>query len=86
MKKGNYGVNPLLCACINPSAEILKHVLNITMEFNYKDQQQRKLVHYAAACQGSGPLEYLISIGQSLHEVDQYKMTPFMIACRYGRI
>jgi hypothetical protein len=37
MKKGNNGVNPLLCACINPSAEILKHVLNITMEFNYKD-------------------------------------------------
>jgi len=51
------------------------------MDYNLKDLKGRKLVHYAAACQGSGPLEYLLEQGQNLHDVDNNKNTALMVAC-----
>ena len=43
-------------------------------------------MHYAAACEGPGPLEYLLKNGIDTRERDQSKNTPLMIACKYGRI
>ena len=46
----------------------------------------RKVIHYAAACQGPGPLKLLISKGVDIREGDKLKMTPLMIAAKYGRM
>lgn len=49
------------------------------------DDNMRKPIHYAAACESSGPLEYLLSKGVDPREGDYFKTTPLMIACLYGR-
>ncbi len=40
------------------------------MEYNVTDSRKRKLVHYAAACIGTGPLEVLISKNFNFMEID----------------
>ena len=49
------------------------------------DEIMRKPVHYAAVCQGSGPLKYLLSKGVDPREGDREKNTPLILAARYGR-
>ena len=38
-------------------------------------------MHYAAGCPGTAPLEYLVSVGANLEDVDKQGCTPLMIAC-----
>ena len=38
-------------------------------------------MHYAAGCSGTAPLEYLVSVGANLEDVDKQGCTPLMIAC-----
>ena len=38
-------------------------------------------MHYAAGCPGTAPLEYLVSVGANLEDVDKQGYTPLMIAC-----
>lgn len=45
----------------------------------------RKPVHYAATCEGPGPLNYLIKQGADTREGDKKKITPLMLACEFGR-
>ena len=38
----------------------LSQLLNIVPEYGIMDQKQRRPIHYAAACEGTGPLEFLL--------------------------
>jgi len=86
----NMGVTPLHMACINPNAKYLKAMLQVLPNVHLKDTLQRSLVHYAAACSGTGPLNQLfLTAGDSgvlFREGDRSGTTPLMIAAMMGRI
>ncbi len=42
-------------------------------------------IHFAAACTGSGPLQFLISQKANIWEPDDQGKTPLMIAAELGR-
>jgi hypothetical protein len=54
-------ITPIHCAAINPNPKYLKTLLNILPEYGIVDSQLRRPVHYAAACEGTGPLGLLLS-------------------------
>ena len=83
--KKTYGqtvVMPIHCAAINPNPDILKALLEIRPEYSIADEILRKPVHYAAACEGPGPLNLLIKMGVDTREGDKSKVTPLMIAAQ----
>ena len=53
-------ITPIHCAAINPNAKYLTRLLGVLPEYNLPDKQNRRPIHYAAACSGTGPLEYLL--------------------------
>lgn len=53
-------ITPIHCAAINPNPDFIKKLLDIAPEFTIADDMLRKPIHYAAACEGPGPLSYLI--------------------------
>ena len=59
--KENLKLTPIHCAAINPNPKYLKQLLSIVPKYNIADQYRRQPIHYAAACEGSLPLEYLLS-------------------------
>ena len=56
-KKGPRDMTPLHCAAANPDVGPLKEMFSVCPDFNLADNGQRKLVHYAAASTGLGPLK-----------------------------
>ena len=83
---GESVITPIHCAAINPNPKILEALFDVSPEFSIPDDKLRKPVHYAAACEGPGPLELLINRGVDTREGDQMKNTPLMYACYYGRV
>ncbi|EAS02069.2 WGR domain protein (macronuclear) [Tetrahymena thermophila SB210] len=90
--KNSYGfggaqgiITPIHCAAINPNPEFIKKLLEISPEFTIPDDLMRKPVHYAATCEGPGPLSYLLKQGVDAREGDKKKITPLMLACQFGR-
>ena len=45
----NKGINPLHVACINPNITCLRKYYSTNPEYSSADEDQRKLIHYAAA-------------------------------------
>ncbi|EGR33749.1 WGR domain protein, partial [Ichthyophthirius multifiliis] len=88
---GKYGggsqgsITPIFCAAINPNVEFLKKLLEISPEYSTPDDLMRKPIHYASACEGPGPLKYLLEKGVDSREADRAKMTTLMIAAQFGR-
>ena len=82
----NLAITPVHICCINPDARYLEKLVELGCDWNCLDMENKKPIHYAAACESEGPLNYLISLGALIDEGDKYKTTPLMIACRYGRI
>ena len=83
--QGTMLITPVHCAAINPNAEFLAALLEVSNEFSIMDEMMRKPVHYAAVCLGTGPLELLLKKGIDAREGDKEKTTPLMLACKYGR-
>ncbi|XP_022105519.1 tankyrase-like protein [Acanthaster planci] len=81
----NDRVTPIHCAAINPNPKILAKLLSLCPEYAIADSRGRKPIHYAAACEGSGPLELLLGRGMNPDETDNKAMTPLMVASLYGR-
>lgn len=52
---------PIHCACINPNGDYLKALLNSVPEHSIPDKDGFKPMHYAAACEGPGPLKVLLA-------------------------
>ena len=50
------------------------------------DELMRKPVHYAAVCVGPGPIKLLLTRGIDPREGDREKLTPLMLASKYGRV
>jgi hypothetical protein len=73
-------------AAINPNPKYLKALLTAVPGSELADDDGRTPVHYAAACTGTGPLEYLIKIGADITVADVKGITPLMIAAQLGRV
>ncbi|XP_078592750.1 poly [ADP-ribose] polymerase tankyrase-like isoform X2 [Branchiostoma floridae x Branchiostoma japonicum] len=82
---GNQVITPLHCAAINPNPKYLQKLLAVCPEFGLTDRTGRKPIHYAAACEGSGPLEFLLSRGMSAEDGDNQANTALVIAAENGR-
>jgi ankyrin repeat protein/predicted DNA-binding WGR domain protein len=78
-------ISPIHCACLNPNADILAHLLSVNPEFTNMDDSLRKPVHYAACCESPEPLKYLATQNIDTREHDNMRTTPLMYAARAGR-
>lgn len=54
-------ITPIHCAAINPNSKYLKKLLTVVPDYDIMDSEKRKPIHYAAACEGPEPLDYLLS-------------------------
>ena len=81
----NKNITPLHCACINPSIGPLQALFRVCPDIYIADSDEKKLVHYAAACADVGPLKFLYEKGANLEDPDKDGQTPLMIACKVGR-
>lgn len=82
-----YGITPFHCAAINPSRAYLQEFYETldAAERLTSDSFGRTVIFFAAASETSDCLEYLISQGVGVTQIDKYKMTPLMQAARFGR-
>ena len=55
-----YQILPIHAACINPNGQYLSELLSSLPEYAVADAEGFKPVHYAAACDGPGPLKVLL--------------------------
>ncbi|XP_041468095.1 poly [ADP-ribose] polymerase tankyrase-like isoform X1 [Lytechinus variegatus] len=78
-------IMPIHCAAINPNPKILEKLLNTVPELNLADTKGKKIIHYAAACTGSGPLELLIQRSAFADDTDNQGNTPLMVAASLNR-
>lgn len=53
-------MTPMHCAAINPNPKYLSQLLAILPDYNIMDGCRRRLIHYAVACEGTGPLQLLL--------------------------
>ena len=72
-------------ACINPNVEVLAQLLDVNADFNMTDTEMRRPVHYAAACEGLGPLKLLLEKGANLADIDMKKVTCLHVAAKARR-
>ncbi|OMJ69090.1 hypothetical protein SteCoe_33275 [Stentor coeruleus] len=82
----NFLVAPLHVACINPDTKHLETLIAQCEDLGYPDLEGRRVVHYAAACTSSRPLEVLVAHGANINEMDKKKVTPLMVAAMYNRL
>ena len=82
---GNLEISPMHLACINPCEKVLKKFIELGGDWNINDLQQKKPIHYAAACESPSTLNVLLQMGANVNEFDKFKKTPLMMAARAGR-
>ena len=82
----NFGMTPMHVVCINPDVSFVKKMIELGADWNVLDDLNRKPIHYAACCKEDGPINYLISLGALIDEVDREKKSPLMYACMAGRL
>ena len=82
----NYGMTPMHVVCINPDVSFIKKMIELGADWNVLDDLNRKPIHYAACCKEAGPLNYLISLGALVDEVDKQKKSPLIYACMNGNL
>lgn len=81
----NKNITPMHCAAINPNENVLKQILDINPDFNLVDTDLRRPIHYAAACEGPGPIRLLIARSASVIDQDNQKNNCLHVACWTGR-
>jgi len=64
---------------------LLQYILKLLPDLSTGDSFGRKPIHYAAVLESSKALEMLVRNGADLKEIDKKKMTPLMLASKYGR-
>lgn len=84
-KMSGKSITPIHLASINPDSRILEYLFTIAPEYSLADYKMRKPIHYAAACEGPAPLKLLLERNAEYREGDRQKLTPLMVACKYGR-
>ena len=73
-------------SCYSPDTGPLEALFRVNPDLYVTDSDQKKLVHYAAACQDVGPIKFLESKGANFLDTDKEGNTPLMIACKIGRV
>ncbi|XP_059138557.1 poly [ADP-ribose] polymerase tankyrase-like isoform X2 [Physella acuta] len=81
----NDSITPLHCAAINPNVKYITRLLSIEPDVNIQTKSNARPVHFAAACEGTGPLEFLIKRNASVNETDNSGNLPIHYASRSGR-
>ena len=87
-KKKPYGkamIYPIYCAALNPNPEILKAMYEVIDNKLIADEYFGNVLHYAALCEGDGPMKYLLEQGLPIDMMNQLKETPLLLAAKYGR-
>ncbi|VDM39831.1 unnamed protein product [Toxocara canis] len=87
LKKGqmNYSITPIHTAAINPNIAYLKALIAVEPNFNIPDAQNWFTIHYAAVCEGTGPLKLLLDKGTPVALLNKAKDLPLHCAARAGR-
>ncbi|KAJ3025255.1 UNVERIFIED_CONTAM: hypothetical protein HDU68_007325 [Siphonaria sp. JEL0065] len=91
LKKANrelHSVKPLHFSAINPDANRLATLLDSLSPANVLDADDmgRTVVHFAAVCEGTGPLKLLLQRAFEVRGTDASKMSPLLLAAKYGRV
>jgi len=73
-------------ACINPNPKYLMALLQVDPCIDLEDDDMWQPIHYAAACEGSEPLQCLLRNGADPYAQTSNGSTPLHIAAKYGRI
>lgn len=81
----NRAITPLHCAAINPNVKYLTRLLSIEPDIGLMDRAHRRPIHYAAACEGTAPLEFLLQKGANPNDTDSSGDLPLHRACVAGR-
>lgn len=81
----NEQVTPTHCACINPDPKYIKAMYEADPNLQLVDAKNRKPIHYAAACTGSGPLDYLLKQGANVNDLDANKRSTLHYAAMFNR-
>ena len=84
-KKSKFFLTPVHFSCINPNENFLIKLVENGGDIHFVDVNFKKAIHYAAGCEGTGPLKYLISQGCNVDEPDKNKFTPLMYSCLFDR-
>ncbi|VDN05648.1 unnamed protein product [Thelazia callipaeda] len=86
-KKGrlNRNITPLHTVAINPNVNYLEALLATGQQCE-PDLDGWDLIHYAAVCEGPGPLKHLLSLGVSPLGLTKKKQLPLHCAVRAGRL
>ncbi|KAJ1569366.1 hypothetical protein HK405_006057 [Cladochytrium tenue] len=85
---GNFRVTPLHFSASNPDASRLQTLLSQVAPTDrlVTDELGRTVVHFAACCTGTGPLEFLRNeIDMDFRTLDKAKMSPLLMAAKHGR-
>lgn len=83
----NYQITPVECAAIHPKRKYLEELFEQLDDLGqgHTDGLSRTVAHFAAASETSDCLEYLISKGFNCMQLDKNKMSPLLLASKYGR-
>ena len=67
-------------------AKRFKALLKInSLSYTMQDDRGRDLVHYAAANEDKGVMEFLVELGADTTLLDKRGMSPLHLACKHGR-
>uniref|UniRef100_A0A0N5AY30 Poly [ADP-ribose] polymerase n=1 Tax=Syphacia muris TaxID=451379 RepID=A0A0N5AY30_9BILA len=88
MKKAyrNRDITPLHTAAINPNVLYLKALMAVEANFNIADSDSWYTIHYAAVCEGPGPLKLILDKGIQYSLLNKAKELPLHCAARAGRV
>ncbi|KAI1698754.1 ankyrin repeats (3 copies) domain-containing protein [Ditylenchus destructor] len=86
MAMDNRKIMPLHTAAINPNTDYLKALMSVEPNYNQPHLDNWYTIHYAAVCEGPGPLKHLLSLEASILLANKKKETPLHCAIRAGRL
>ncbi|GMT24013.1 hypothetical protein PFISCL1PPCAC_15310, partial [Pristionchus fissidentatus] len=78
-------ITPFHTAAINPDSSLLASLRDIDPLMNVPDQNNWYTTHYAAVCEGDGPLKFLLSNDVGVCDVNKEGEMPLLVAARVGR-
>ncbi|BFZ11859.1 hypothetical protein BsWGS_14898 [Bradybaena similaris] len=81
----NDAITPLHCAAINPNVKYITRLLSIEPDINIQTQSRARPIHFAAACEGTAPLEFLLKRNAGVNDPDSKGDMPIHYAARSGR-
>ncbi|PAV71348.1 hypothetical protein WR25_17675 [Diploscapter pachys] len=87
VKKGymNKNITPIHTAAINPDSKMLETLRGVDPNINIPDQDNWYTIHYAAVCEGTKPLEFLLKNGATISSLTKKQENPLHCAARVGR-